>query len=143
MEVLATRFFLNEFYAVVDAYVEWDDPTTTFASCGAILLAAVLAETRSVDVLTEITGFPIGFVEGVLRVMEIEGYYLSLQFADLITAVHLYREDMKKLGNTIDAFMESYWSRMDPVWCGTFELLRGGYLFGGRPQWWIDAGVGL
>ncbi|MBW4046303.1 MAG: hypothetical protein HIU87_15105 [Acidobacteria bacterium] len=142
MEVTTIKPFLEEFYGVAEAYVEGDDPATTFSSCGVVLLAAILAETSSVDILTKITGFPACFVEGVLRVMEIGGYHLSLQFADLITAACLHSDDFKTLENTLNDVIENYWARMDPIWCEAFETLRGGYLFGGRPQWWIDVEEG-
>jgi hypothetical protein len=138
MEASAVRSFLEEFYTVAEAYVEGDDPTTTFSSCGGVLLAAVLAETHSVEILTEITGFPASFIEVVLRVMETGGYHLSLQFADLITAASPHSDDFKTLENALNDMMESYWARMDAVWCDAFEVLRGGYLFGGQRQWWTD-----
>ncbi len=143
MEVTDIKPYLEEFYGAAETYVVEDDPATTFYSCGSILLAAVLAETRSVDILTEITGFPASFVEVVLHVLETGGYHLSLQFADLILAAHLHSDDFKKLEATVNDLMESYWSRMDAVWCDALELLRGGYLFGGQPQWWIDTEQGL
>lgn len=143
METPDIKSFLEEFYGVAEAYIEGDDPATTFSSCGGVLLAAILAETSSVDVLTKITGFPAGFVEAVLRVMEAGGYHLSLQFADLIMAARLHSDDFKTLENTINDVMENYWARMDPVWCDAFEILRDGYLFGGRRQWWIDVEEGL
>lgn len=62
---------------------------------------------------------------------------------EVILAAHLHSDDFKKLEATVNDLMESYWSRMDPVWCDALELLRGGYLFGGQPQWWIDTGQGL
>lgn len=138
MEASAVRSLMNKFYAVAPPYTEGDDPATTFSCCGAILLAAVLAETSSVDVLARITGFPTSFVEVVLCVMETGGYHLSLQFADLIVAAHLHPEDYKMLENAVDALMEIYWARMDAVWCEVFEILRGGYLFGGQRQRWLD-----
>src|ERR1700757_993821 len=127
METTGVKPFLEEFYGVATAYVEGDDPATTFSSCGAVLLAAVLTETHSVDVLTKITGFPPAFVEVVLRVMETGGYHLSLQFADLITAASLHSDDFKTLETALNDMMESYWARMDAVWCDAFEALRGGY----------------
>ena len=143
MEITTIKPFLEEFYSVAEAYIEGDDPTTTFCSCGAVLLAAILAETSSVDVLTKITGFPACFVEAVLRVMGTGGYHFSLQFADLINAVCLHADDFKTIEITINDVMENYWARMDPIWCEAFEVLRGGCLFGGRRQWWIDVEEGL
>jgi hypothetical protein len=34
--------------------------------------------------------------------------------------------------------MEDYWAKMDAHWCDVHEALRGGYLFGGKRQWWLD-----
>ena len=69
----------------MDAYIEGDDPATTFTSCGAVLLAFMLGGINSVDILARITGFPVNFTEAVFLVMEAGGHDFSLQFADLIT----------------------------------------------------------
>ncbi len=139
METSNIRTFLQGFYEVAKAYVVGDNPVTTFSSCGAVLLASILAQTRSVDILATITGFPPGFIGAVLRVMETGGYHLSLEFADLIMAACLRSDDFGLLENSVDAFMEIYWARMDPVWRDEFEILRERRLFGGQRQGWIDA----
>jgi hypothetical protein len=139
METSAVRSFLDEFYTVAEAYVEGDDLATTFASCGAVLLAAVLVETRSAEILASVTGFPVSFIERVLWGMEAGKHCFSLQFADFITAVHLHREDFKKMEGTLDALMEAYWAKAEAQWCDVLVVLRGDHLFGGERQWWIDA----
>ena len=138
MDIPNVKPFLEMFYGEADAYVVKDDPATTFSSCGVILLAAVLAETSSVAVLRKITGFPADFIKVVLHILESSGYHLSLQFADLISAAHLHKDDFKKVEDAVNNMMEYYWSRMNSVWCDALIVLRGGYLFGGRLQWWID-----
>jgi hypothetical protein len=138
MDVQAVKSFLDQFYTAVDPYIEGDDPATTFASCGAVLLASVLANTNSVDILARITGFPVSFTEAVFLVIEAGGHDFSLQFADLIAVVNLYPGDFKKLEDTVNSLMEDYWAKTEAYWCDILEVLRGGYLFGGKRQWWLD-----
>jgi hypothetical protein len=138
MDVQAVRSFLDQFYTAVDAYIEGDDPATTFTSCGAVLLASALSSTNSVDILATITGFPVSFTEAVFLVMEIGGHDFSLQFADLIAVVYHHPGDFKKLEDTLNSLMDDYWAKMEAHWCDVLETLRGGYLFGGKRQWWLD-----
>jgi hypothetical protein len=70
--------------------------------------------------------------------MEAGGHCFSLQFADLVTIVHLHQGDFKKLEDALNALMEDCWARMEAHWCDIFEILRGRCLFGGKRQWWID-----
>lgn len=139
MELSAASFFLERFYGVSGAYVVGDDPTTTFNSCGAVVLAAVLLESRSAETLARLTGLPAGFAEATLCVLEVGGHHLSSVFGELITIVHGQSEDMKQLEDTLNALLAEYWARMDSCWCDVLEGLREGYLFGGRRQWWLDA----
>jgi hypothetical protein len=138
MEATAVKLSLEEFYMVAGAYVEGDDLATTFTSCGAVLLAAVLIETRSPEIVANVTGFPVSFVERVLWGMEAGKHCFSLQFADLITVVHLHREDFKKMEDTLNALMETYWVKAEAQLCDALVILRGGHLFGGERQWWAD-----
>jgi len=108
MDILAVKSFLDHQYNVVDAYVEGDDPTTTLISCGIVLLAAIVAETRSEEVLSQIAGLPTSFIEGVIEIFEFNGFYLLQQFADLLTAATSPSPGPKQLGDTVDNMMEGY-----------------------------------
>ena len=143
MDVSVAKSLLDQFYNAADSYVEGDDPATTFSSCGAVLLASVVAGTRCAATLSRITGLPCDFITAVLLVMEADGHWSSLQFTDLILAVHHHLYNFEKLETVLNEFMAEYWAKMEAYWCDVLEILRGGHLFGGKVQWWLDEEEGL
>jgi hypothetical protein len=52
--------------------------------------------------------------------------------------VPLHQADFKILEKTVDALMELYWAKAETQLCDALVVLRGGHLFGGERQWWID-----
>jgi hypothetical protein len=134
MELLVAKSWLDRYYAVKAFYVERDSPTTTLFSCGAVLLAAIVAGSRSVQTLTTLTGLPEAFIETTLLVADSEGYFFFVSYGELILAVRQHPEDFDRIEN---ALSELFWDMCEPPgwkWDDALSSLRARYLYGGKQQ---------
>lgn len=64
------------------------------------------------------------------------GYFFSMDYTELLTAAHLYPEDLDRIEKAIDYSMSEVWARMDHNWADALTLLRARYLVGGKLQSW-------
>jgi hypothetical protein len=137
MDLSLAKSRLDRFYAVKEHCVAGDDPTTTFTSCAVLLLASVLAESRSAQLLSYLTGFPIAFVEASLLVADSVGHFGSFSHGDLIVAVHRHPDDLDRIELLLNMAMGIIWERMDKQWTDALTILRARYLYGGERQAWV------
>ena len=137
MNLTFASSWLNRFYSVKEAYVEGDDRSTVANSCGAVLLASVVAETRSVQTLTALTGFPGAFIEATFLAADSVGHFCSFSHGDLMVAVHRYPDDLDRIEHLLDLAMGVIWERMDKHWTDALTMLRSRCLYGGEQQAWV------
>jgi hypothetical protein len=136
MELSIAKSWLDRFYEVKQTYVERDGPTTTFVSCGAVLLAMIVVGSRSVQTLTNLTGLPAAFVEATLLVADRGAHSLSFSYAELILAVNDHPGDFDPIEHELTCLMSDIWEQMDKQWPDALNILRSGYLYGGKQQTW-------
>ena len=130
------RFYENE---KNDAYVDGDDPATTFGSLGAVLMASVLASTRSPVLIAQLTGLPVPFAKEVARLMDFDHFWRSEPFTELERTLRDHPDDYADVGDALFCVKEHVWlksrlPRMEKV----LEEARRRRIFGGRFQHWID-----
>jgi hypothetical protein len=135
------REWLRRFYAHEknDAYVDGDDPATTFGSIGVILMASLLSGSRSPALFAQLTGLPERFAAEVVRLMNFDGFWNSECFAELERTFRNNADDYADLGDALFCVLEHVWhkSRM-PRMEEVLEESRQRWIFGGAVQGWID-----
>jgi hypothetical protein len=129
--------WLNRYYAVKDAYDKGEDLATTATSCAAVLLASAVAESRSVQTLSALTGFPRAFIEATLLVADSVGHFCSSEQGDLLVAVHHHPDDLDRIEHMLDLAMSLIWEGMDRNWTYALNMLRARYVYGGKHQPWL------
>lgn len=138
MDLSVAKSWLDRYYAVKEFYVERDGSTTTLLSCGAVLLAAIVACSRSVETLTTLTGLPAAFVEATLLVADSGGHFFSVSYGRLILAVTQHPEDFDQVEH---ALRDLFWDicetpGRDRQWHDALSILRARHLYGGKQQAW-------
>ena len=138
MELSIAKSWLDRYYEVNAFYVERDGPTTTLISCGAVLLAAIVAGSRSAQTLTALTGLPASFVEATLLVADSGGHFFSASYGRLILAVTQQPEDFDQV---VHALSDLFWDicetpGKDRQWGDALSILRARYVYGGKQQGW-------
>ena len=138
MDLSVAKSWLDHYYAVKEFYVERDGPTTTLISCGAVLLAANVAGSRSVQTLTALTGLPEAFIEATLLIGDSGGHFFSVSYGRLILAVTQRSEDFDQVEH---ALSDLFWDicetpGRDRQWGDALSILRARYVYGGKQQGW-------
>lgn len=136
MDLSTAKSWLSHFYEVKETCIPGDEHTSTLISAGAVLLASVLVSSRDAHLLSELTGFPVGFTAAVLLVQETSNLYFSVSYADLINAVRRHPEDLDRIEDAINQVMGEYWETMEKHWPATLNVLRARHLVGGTQQDW-------
>src|SRR6185437_1605191 len=103
MDLTIIKAMLDRYYTETDSYIEDDNGGSTVLSAGCVLLASVMAGTRSPDVIATLTGLPIEFVTAVWMVSDAGGHIFSLRYADLILAVRMF----VVVSGTVRAFQQN------------------------------------
>ena len=110
MQYADVKHYIGRFYAERDAYIEYDDPATTYTCCGAVLVASVLAETKSADVLSELTGLPVNFAAAVGLLIELQGGMTVERLGYVRTALEQNPEDFSDVEDALSYVLEEFWA---------------------------------
>ena len=140
MDLSVAKSWLDRYYAVKEFYVDRDGSTTTLVSCGAVLLAAIVAGSRTVQTLTTLTGLPAAFIEATLLVADSGGHFLSDSHGRLIIAVTQHPADFEWIEEALNNLMCGIWETMDNQWPDALSILRARSLYGGNRQTWTYGG---
>ncbi|MGB6689950.1 MAG: hypothetical protein WBE76_19105 [Terracidiphilus sp.] len=136
---------LERFYDAPNLpFIEHDDLGTTFLVSGAVILASLLAKTRSPNMLSDATGLPLAFTGMVIETMDLNDFWQSERYADLASTLQNCDRDYAGILDALNSFLEEFWleSKM-PLLGKLLAILRGGKLLGGGLQSWTDLGAPL
>jgi hypothetical protein len=131
---------LNLFYQCeITPYAEGDDLGTTFGVSGSVILASVLAETKSAPRLAKITGLPVYFVDCVISNMHLNNFWDSEKFQCLETAICTGASCARDIEGALNDFLSEFWneSRVEDLG-DALVAARGGALLHGKKQTWVD-----
>lgn len=98
-----------------------------------MLLAAVLTETWSADLIATLTGFPTSFVAAVLLSFEANDGFFSLSYANLVIAAHIGTDD--ELGEAVCRLSEEVWDEAEIQCSAILNMLRAGKIYGEHAEW--------
>ncbi len=117
-------------------FVERDAEATTYCSCGVILLAALLADTRNAELIAHATTFPRAYVQATLDVAD---ELLFWRFDSVLELRHrlLRAEPLSRIDAGMDSLKENFWMAI-PYDTEVLEYLRNGRQFGGRTDDWPE-----
>jgi len=134
MDLTIIKAMLDRYYTETDSYIEDDNGGSTVLSAGCVLLASVMAGTRSPDVIATLTGLPIEFVTAVWMVSDAGGHIFSLRYADLILAVRNRAFDICEVEEILGDLLVEISKSMEPQWWKILKNLRAGHVYGGELQ---------
>lgn len=132
--------FLKLFYqGEITEYEEGDDLGSTSGVSGAVILASVLAETKSASRLAKITGLPVYFVDCVISNMNLNNFWESENFQYLRTTICAGHSGAKEIEGALNDFLAEFWneSRVEDLGVALVAA-RGGALLHGKKQTWVD-----
>jgi hypothetical protein len=131
--------WLNNYYSEHSPVCEGDDLGTTYESVGSVLLAAVLAGTRSACDLAVITSLPFQFVWVVTAQMEAHGLWQSENLTALERILRERHENSDEVESSLRCILDEFWNAFwEPGATDALTTLRERRLFGGRMQTWTD-----
>ena len=123
-------------------YAEGDTLATMYCQCGVVLLTAIVAGTRDIDLISEVTTLPPAFVMLVLDMAD------TWNIWDLDSIFHLQERlssgDVKldQIESTLHWVKEDLWEyAWTPAIEATLHQYRAGHQIGGKVDWWIDSEV--
>jgi hypothetical protein len=134
--------WLGTFCALSPQFVEGDTLGTMYASCGVVLLAALVGGTRDAESIACATMLPVRFAMLVLGMAERQGV-LSLGSAfDLQQTIRERSHDFDEVEKRLHDLKEDLW---EFCWRPEIEAdlctLREGRQFGGAVDRWVDQEV--
>jgi hypothetical protein len=137
--LLNHRKWLRSFFQTFPQWVDRDSFASTYASLGAVILAAVAADCRDVDFLQGLLRLPRQFVALVINVMDATSLWASERILDLECALRDQADDFAEIEELLHAIKEELWDKYWSEDLGTLlELYRSGCLIGGAVEHWVD-----
>jgi hypothetical protein len=133
------RKWLRSFFETFPQWVDRDSFASTYASLGAVILAAVSSDCRDVDFLQGLLRLPRQFIALVINVMDATSLWASEGILDLECALRDHADDFAEIEDLLHAVKEELWNTYWSEDLGTLlELYRSGYLIGGALEHWVD-----
>jgi hypothetical protein len=131
--------WLKIFCAAFPQFVAGDTLGTMYASCGVVLLAAVVGGTRDAESIARATMLPVNFAMLVLGMAERQGV-LSLDSAfDLQQTIRERSHDVAETERRLHCLKEDLWALCwTPGIEAALHTFREGRQFGGAVDRWID-----
>ena len=131
--------WLRRFFQHQHAYLPSDDLATCFWSCSAVIMTALVLQTRNATTIGAISGFPALFVEAVMNAIIGEQLWDRETVVASAGNLRSYPEDVRGLRQDLECAMASVWDAIySPEFYVALESRRQRTLFGGEPQWWLD-----
>ncbi|MGB8481461.1 MAG: hypothetical protein WCE63_21850 [Acidobacteriaceae bacterium] len=131
--------WLGIFCEAVPRVIEGDTLGTMYASCGVVLLAAILGDTRDAESIASVTTFSVKFVMLVLGMAERQSlWFLDSAFElqqELCDHLHDLVEIERCLQDLSDDLWELCWS---PDIEAELHKFRAGRQFGGAVGCWVE-----
>jgi hypothetical protein len=127
--------WLRCFHEAYPPSVPGDTQANTFASCGVVLLAAVLTGRRDAELLEDLLRLPAGFIALVLRLADVYQVWWSERIFDLDAALRKNADDFSDISDALHSVTEDFVSNCcDGAGWILLHALRNRMLFGG----WIE-----
>ena len=129
--------WLTAFCTAFPPAVEYDTAATTFGHCGIVLLGALLADSRSTDLLAQATSLPKPFVKMTLGLADQICLWISCNGRTLRR--HLVEGDSFQVYRSMSALTEEYWLAIPAFARDVLMDLRAGCQFDGDADDWTEA----
>jgi hypothetical protein len=124
--------WLSCFHGAYPPSVPRDTQANTFVSCGVVLLAAVLTDSRDAELLEDLLRLPQGFIALVLRLADAYQFWWSAEIRNLERAVDEDPIDFAEISVALHSLNEKFVSQCcaGAAWT-LLHALRAENVFGG------------